>query len=66
MTKDPDIIRWSQLKRFLIHVVGWLVIYGVCGWLIDITQYSEASTTSHIVILVGLSLLMAYLTTRKD
>ena len=50
MTKDPDIIRWSQLKRFSIHVVGWLVIYGVCGWLIDITQYSEASTTSHIVI----------------
>ena len=62
MDKDAGIIRWSQLKRFLIHTFGWLVVYGVCGWLIDITQYSEASTTSHIVWWVGLSLLMGYLT----
>ncbi len=23
MKNDPDIIRWSQLKRILIHFLGW-------------------------------------------
>ena len=62
MNDDPDIIRWSQLKRFLIHVVGWMVVYGVGGWLIDVTQYSEHSTTSHFVVLVALSVFMAFIT----
>tara|TARA_Y100000768_G_scaffold359460_1_gene315987 strand:+ start:951 stop:1151 length:201 start_codon:yes stop_codon:yes gene_type:complete len=66
MNNDPDIIRWSQLKRFLIHTVGWMAVYAFFAWVGDFTRYSEASTTTHIVILVGLSVFMAYFTTRKD
>ncbi len=66
MNDDPDIIRWSQIKRFLKHTVCWFIGYGLIGWIGDFTRYSEASTTSHIVILIGLSLFMAVLTTQKN
>ena len=66
MNNDPDIIRWSQLKRFLKHTVGWIIVYGLIGLVTDVTQYSEGSTTAHILILVGLSLFMAALTTQKN
>ena len=62
MKNDPDIIRLSQIKRFLKHTFGWMAIYAFFGWLIDATQYSEQSTTTHIMMLVGLSVLMAFVT----
>ena len=37
-------------------------VFGVFGWLTDVTQYSNNSTTAHIVIWVGLSALMAFIT----
>ena len=33
MKDDPDIIRWSQLKNFAINVAGWMLVYGIFGWL---------------------------------
>ena len=32
MENDPDIIRWSQLKKVLIHFLGWAFVYFICGW----------------------------------
>lgn len=64
MENDPDIIRWSQLKRFLKHTFAWMGIYGVIGWLIDINQYADNSFASMMLWLVGLSLFMAYVTTK--
>ena len=55
MNNDPDIIRWSQIKRFLKHTIAWMAVYGIGGWLTDVTQYSEHSTTSHFIVLVALS-----------
>ena len=66
MNNYPDIIRWSQLKRFLKHTFVWMTIYGVGGWLLDITKFSEQSTTSHLMMLVGLSIFMAFLTIQKN
>ena len=54
----------TLFKRFLIHTFGWMVTYAAIGWLIDISNKSEASTTTHIVILVVLSVLMALITYR--
>ena len=31
MKNDPDIIRWSQLKRILIHFFGWAFVYFIFG-----------------------------------
>jgi cytochrome c biogenesis protein CcdA len=31
MKNDPDIIRWSQLKRILIHFLGWAFVYFIFG-----------------------------------
>ncbi len=62
---DPDLIRWSQLKRFSIRFVAWLIIYSLIGWLSDIPNKSEASTTTHIIILIFLSAFMALLI-KKD
>lgn len=62
MNDDPDIIRWSQIKRFLIHVFGWMVTYAFFGWLGDVTRYSETSTTENIIILFVLSVFMAFIT----
>jgi hypothetical protein len=32
MENDPDIIRWSQLKKILIWFLGWAFFYFICGW----------------------------------
>ena len=61
MENDPDIVRWSQIKKFIISFFIWMGVFGFFGWLADITQHSNNSTTSHIVIWVGLSVLMAFL-----
>ena len=37
MSNDPDIIRWSQIKRFLKHTIAWMAVYGIGGWLIDVS-----------------------------
>ena len=66
MNNDPDIIRWSQIKRFLKHTFAWIAVYGIGGWLIDVTRYSEQSTTSHFIILVALSVLMAFVTMQRN
>ena len=55
-----------MIKRFLIHTSGWILTYGIFGWAIDVTQYSDHSTTTHIIILVGLSIFMTYLTMPRD
>jgi len=39
-----------------------MFVFGVFGWGADVTQYSNNSTTVHIVIWVGLSALMAFIT----
>ena len=62
MTDDSDIVRWSQIKKFIISFFIWMGVFGFFGWLADITQHSNNSTTSHIVIWVGLSALMAFIT----
>jgi len=31
MENDPDIIRWSQLKKVLIHFLGWSFVYFIFG-----------------------------------
>jgi len=31
MKNDPDIIRWSQLKRILIHFLGWTFVNFIFG-----------------------------------
>ena len=61
MTNDSDIVRWSQIKKFIISFFIWMGVFGAFGWLGDVTQYSNNSTTVHIVIWVGLSVLMAFL-----
>ena len=66
MNDDPDIIRWSQIKRFLKHTLVWMGIYGVGGWMLDITRYSELSTTSHLIALAALSVFMAIATMQKN
>ena len=38
MNTDPDIIRWSQIKRALIHFLGWASVYFIFGWLMDLTD----------------------------
>mgnify|MGYP001216566927 FL=1 len=38
MNNDPDIIRWSQIKRALIHFLGWAFVYFIFGWLMDLTD----------------------------
>ena len=62
MENDPDIIRWSQIKKFIISTFIWMGVFGAFAWLGDVTQYSNNSTTAHIVIWVGLSALMAFIT----
>ena len=32
MNNDPDIIRWSQIKRALLHFLGWAFVYLIIGW----------------------------------
>ncbi len=32
MKNDPDIIRWLQLKRILIHFLSWSFVYFIFGW----------------------------------
>ena len=66
MNDDLDIIRWSQIKRFLKHTIAWMAVYGIGGWLIDVTQYSEHSTTSHFIVLVALSVFMAFVTMERN
>ena len=47
MENDPDIIRWSQLKRFARNTLGWMAVYGIFGWLGDVTQYNDHSNLTH-------------------
>ena len=63
MENDPDIIRWSQVKRFIKHTLAWMALYGFIGWVIDVNQYNDNSITLTLLILVGLSVFMAILTT---
>lgn len=65
MENDPDIIRWSQLKRFARNTLGWMAVYGIFGWLGDVTQYSDHSNLTHFFLLVALSVFMT-LVTWKD
>jgi len=53
MTNDSDIVRWSQIKKFIISTFIWMFVFGFFGWVADVTQYSNNSTTAHIVIWVG-------------
>ena len=66
MNNDPDIIRWSQIKRFFKHTFARMAVYDIGGSLIDVTRYSEQSTTSHFIILVALSVLMAFVTMQRN
>ncbi len=66
MKNDPDIIRLSQIKRFLKHTCGWIVLYGIIGLIVDVTKYSDHSTTTHIIVLVALSIFMAFVTMPRD
>ena len=66
MTKnDPDIVRWSQIKRFLIHWFWWTVVYGVAGWLGDLTLYTDYETWVYFAFLFGFSALMTPITLQK-
>ena len=59
MKNDPDVVRWSQIKSFLIRFLGWMFVYALFGWLGDFTRYSDQSNMTHFIILVALSLFMA-------
>jgi len=62
MKNDPDIIRWSQLKRFVRNTLGWMAVYGIFGWLGDVTRYSDQSNLTHFFLLVALSVFMTLVT----
>lgn len=62
MKDDPDIIRWSQLKSFAINVLGWMLVYGIIGWLGDIG--SQHSTLNRLLVLFGISVFMAFVIRR--
>ena len=66
MKNDPDIIRWSQLKRFARNTLGWMAVYGIFGWLGDVTQYRDQSNLTHFLLLVALSVFMTLVTWSKD
>tara|TARA_X000000950_G_C13364670_1_gene437869 strand:- start:334 stop:504 length:171 start_codon:yes stop_codon:yes gene_type:complete len=53
------------MKKFIIHFLGWIIVYGFFGWAIDVTRFSEQTTTSHILILVAISIFMAFVTMGK-
>ena len=38
MENDPDIIRWSQIKRFFVHFGGWAFVYFIIGWSLGLNQ----------------------------
>ena len=42
MKNDPDVVRWSQIKNFLIRFLGWMFVYGLIGWLGDFTRWEKA------------------------
>lgn len=62
MKDDPDIIRWSQLKNFAINVAGWMLVYGIFGWLADIGD--QHSTLNRLLVLFGISVFMAFVVRR--
>ena len=53
------------MKKFIIHFLGWIIVYGFFGWVIDVTRFSDQTTTSHILILVAISIFMAFVTMGK-
>lgn len=62
MKRDPDIIRWSTIKGFAKHLIFWFIFYGIAGWLLDVTRYSDHSNTANFLVLLGLSFFMAFIT----
>ena len=38
MENDSNIIRWSQLKKILIHFLGWSFVYFMFGWSAGLTD----------------------------
>lgn len=65
MKDDPDIIRWSTLKSFGKHFLGWFIFYGVAGWLFDVMEYADRSNLSIFLMLSALSFFMAFVTWEK-
>ena len=59
---DPDIIRWSTLKSWGKHFIGWFVVYGLGGWLLDFNKYNDNSLLTSFLLLTGLSIFMAFVT----
>ena len=66
MKNDPDIVRWSQIKRFLKHTLFWMVVYGGAAWLFDMTRYSDHSALANFLMLLALSVFMAIMTIQKN
>lgn len=62
MKKDPDIVRWSQIKRYLIHFFWWFVVLGFFGWVLDVNRFNDNSLTSTFLLLTGLTIFMAFIT----
>lgn len=53
------------MKKFIIHFLGWIIVYGFFGWAFDVTRFSDQTAVTHIFILVALSLFMAFVTMGK-
>jgi len=56
MKNDPDIIRWSQLKRILIHFLSWSFVYFIFGWGFGLTEkfYQKDIMGAEVWEVVGL------------
>ena len=66
MKNDPDIIRWSQIKKFLKHTLFWMAVYGGAAWLFDMTEYNDHSSLANFLMLLALSIFMAFVTMEKS
>ena len=58
--KGSDILDGQQSK-VCKHLIFWFIFYGIAGWLLDVTRYSDHSNTANFLVLLGLSF-MAFIT----
>jgi len=61
---DPDIIRWSTLKRFALTTLGWFVFIGVVGW--GTNMNGDLSTTETVLGWLGFSIFLGWVTDKSN
>ena len=61
---DPDIIRWSTLKRFALNTLGWFVFIGVVDW--GTNMSGDLSTTGTVLWWLGFSIFLGWVTDKSN